>query len=229
MSKEHGKNYKRRVHKLDAQYREKILAYAAEKNSEWLAPAAVLYATGCRVEELKSGVKVSFDFESEEFIFEICGAKVNADLKRGIELREVRRKIENEHALLALMQVVALGSEVSVKSKAGFGNSIARASRALFARRKEQASPYSFRHSLASDMKTAGLNEIVIAGVLGHQSTASQSRYGRKRKNGGSEGIEIAAATSCEIRKVSPLARFKKRSSLKATTQQKSRGRGMSL
>lgn len=231
--KEHGKNYKRRVGKLAKDYREQIIKFASDNQSSWLQPVAVLFATGCRPEELAKGVKVSFDFERDEFVFTIQGAKVNDALKRGIEVREVRRKITNEHVMLALMQVVATGNEVKIESKKGFGNSITKASKKLFPRRKEQASPYSFRHSLATDLKSAGIDSVVIAAVMGHQSTASQHSYGRKRR-GGSGGIspdEIGASTSQAIRKVSPLARFKKRvKTVEVSTQAPAiKPRGMSL
>lgn len=207
---EHGKNYKRQVSKLADDYREQIIAHATQKNASWLAAACVLYATGCRPSELQNGVKVSFDFDTDEFIFEILGAKVNETMKRGIGLRIIRRHITNDFVMMALMEKIATKEDVSINSTKAFGNQITRASKEIFPRRKHQASPYSFRHSLACELKNSTLSQVEIAGVMGHRSTASQLAYGRKNKRSAG-GLVMSASTSEPIRRKSPLDRFKKK------------------
>jgi hypothetical protein len=54
--------------------------------------------------------------------------------------------------------------------------------------------PYSFRHLFAADLKTDAVAKIVIAGALGHRSTATQKRYGTK-KQGSSDGITLVSVT----------------------------------
>jgi integrase len=54
--------------------------------------------------------------------------------------------------------------------------------------------PYSFRHLFAADLKADAVAKTVIAGALGHRSTATQKRYGTK-KQGSSGGMTLVSVT----------------------------------
>lgn len=227
--KSKGKNNKRKVSALAVGWRDSMLAEAIAseaRGGEWLLPLCVIYATGCRPEELKTGVVATFDSDKNEFVFVIKGAKVTEKLQRGLEERTVRVKRGGaswEKPLTKMiMKTRSLGAfTVSIKSPSSFSNKVRAASKRLWPTKTVHASPYSFRHQLVSDMKSGGVDEITIAATLGHQSTASQASYGRRKRSGGSKGVEITATTQDEIRTVkSPLERFKQRS-----TQQKQKSK----
>jgi integrase len=56
-------------------------------------------------------------------------------------------------------------------------------SKGILPTRELSISPYSLRHEVASDLKSAeGVSSRDIAAVLGHLSEKSASRYGRKRR-----------------------------------------------
>lgn len=219
--KSKGKNNKRKVSALPLNWRDSLLveAQASEaRGGEWLLPLCVIYATGCRPEELKTGVVAVYDSEKDEFVFTIKGAKVTEKLQRGLEERTVRVKRSGapwERPLTKMiMKTRALGEfKISIKSPASFSNKVRAASKRLWPQKTVHASPYSFRHQLVSDMKNADMDALTIAATLGHQSAASQASYGRRKRGGGSKGVEITASTTGEIRAVkSPLERFKQRS-----------------
>ena len=215
-----GKNNKRQIKKLDPDFRSKIFGYAVEESRSWASACAVIYATGCRPAELVKGVKVSFDPVIESYCFEVQGAKCSEAMKRGIEERRiVIHESAMPSALLDYFITKMNGAaeiEISIKSAKSFGNQITRGSEAIWPFRVNHASPYSFRHAFATDMKNAtGVDRKTIAACMGHQSTASQASYGRARKGGSGEPQRaITATTSRAVRDVSPLARFKKKSSI---------------
>lgn len=209
----HGKNFKRTIHKLDPQFREKILEEAIRQDGIFAPAIAISFATGCRPAELKNGVKVVIDPANQTFRFEISGAKVSES--RGIEKRIFVTKINLDMGPSWQKYLISMcaGNEISIKidNAKSYGNAVTNISKKLWPRRAEQASPYSFRHALATDLKSSWLDKITIASVMGHLSTASQNAYGRKRSGGRKMMIE-RVETSREIKTKSPLDRFKRKS-----------------
>ncbi len=68
--------------------------------------------------------------------------------------------------------------------------------RETWPRRKTQATFYSFRHQLGSNLKASGIDRSEVAYLMGHQSTSSVDAYGDKRK--GTGAIKIAPGVDQE-------------------------------
>ena len=48
-----------------------------------------LYATGCKPDEIETGIRVNFDSKNNKLSFKIIGSKLNAEQKRGIQLEKL--------------------------------------------------------------------------------------------------------------------------------------------
>ena len=90
-------NSKRTIKKLNEDFRESILDYAISHNLKCAQALIALYATGCRPDELKTGVRVNYNRQNNALSFKIIGSKLNAEQKRGIRLREVTVKITEKN------------------------------------------------------------------------------------------------------------------------------------
>ena len=91
-------NSKRNINKLNENFREDILDYAIAHNLKCAnLTLAILYATGCRPDELHTGVKINYDKQKNEIRFKIIGSKLNRRMKRGIGIREFSVKINNDN------------------------------------------------------------------------------------------------------------------------------------
>lgn len=212
-------NNKRDISKLDKEYRQKILEYAISKKMKCTNAIAVLYATGCRPDELAKGVRVSISENLKEIEFTIIGSKLNADQRRGIKLRKIAISIHDENnkikgCLLPLLNELQKNDfekiKIEVASANSFSGYISKISKRIYPRRKTHASAYSFRHSFATDLKNSGADQVLIASSMGHASTRSQQAYGRKKR--GSSGVVSPvknAVTSSEVRHQDRLLRFK--------------------
>ena len=91
-------NSKRNIKKLNDNFREDILDYAIAHNLKCANALAILYATGCRPDELQTGVTVNYDSKKNEIEFKIIGSKLNRRMRRGIGIRKIKVKINNENA-----------------------------------------------------------------------------------------------------------------------------------
>ena len=90
-------NSKRNIKKLNDNFREDILDYAFAHNLKCANALAILYATGCRPDELQTGVTVNYDSKKNEIEFRIIGSKLNRRMRRGIGVRKIKVKINNEN------------------------------------------------------------------------------------------------------------------------------------
>lgn len=218
--KKHGANYKRQVNKLDPDFRAKLVAKAYKEQSKYADLLTMLWATGCRPAELEKGILIVRTSDTE-WGFKILGCKVNEDKNRGQKQRSFRLEVVDEQLKANLEKIFdklsadkksatfKLNKETTINGLAKYTR---RLSQKLWPRRKEHASPYSFRHALATDLKNAtGLSRSQVAQVLGHRSEASQDAYGRKGgKSKNPIDIKSAQAFS-EVKKVDKLGRFKKK------------------
>lgn len=211
-AKQHGKNYKRQINRLDPNFREKLLSHAQGSKMIFTDAIAILFATGCRPCEIEKGIKVSLDIVKGTFRFEIQGAKVNDE--RGIKTRvfEVPMDLDNGESWQEYLFEKCAEKQIEIKiaNSKSLGNAITNASKEIWPKRAEHVSPYSFRHALATELKSSGLDKITVASVLGHASTASQDKYGRKNGSNGQPPV-VSVETSREVKQKSPLDRFKKK------------------
>jgi len=209
---------KKRTDQLAPDFRERLIEHATaaakQHGAQWLTPLCIVAACGCRPVELEKGVVVRKGEKPGTLEFVIRGAKVNDRQRRGIPVRRVtvrtRRPDGTDQPWAAHLRELTRTEPVRFRlaSPTSFSNKVREASLSLWPRRKAQASPYSFRHALAADMKTAGVEPVSVAKVLGHASTRSQEAYGWKKRRG-SQAPEVSAETSAEPRQSSRMDRYK--------------------
>lgn len=220
-------NSKRNIKKLNENFREDILDYAISHNLKYAEALVALYATGCRPDELKTGLRIDFDKETNSLKFKILGSKLNAAQKRGIRIREITVKIteKNETYLNPIANIFknnpdAYDLRIQIKNSTSLSNSVKRISETLWPRKKNHASPYSFRHAKATELKNAGFEPEDIAKIMGHASVRSQQSYGRKSSRSSGEFDDITnVETSSKPRGGDRLMRFKIASKNKAAAK----------
>nr|WP_185170991.1 site-specific integrase [Escherichia coli] len=211
-------NSKRNISKLNENFRESILDYAISHNLKCAPGLIALYATGCRPDEIKTGLRVNYKKETNELSFKIIGSKLNAEQKRGIRLREVTVKIteKNLKYYKPIIDVFennegAYDFKIKINSKVSFSNTVKRISETLWPRKKYHASPYSFRHAKATELKNSGsFDPEEIAKIMGHASVRSQQSYGRRNSKSNGEFDDIVnVEASSKPRGGDRLLRFK--------------------
>ena len=149
---------------------------------------AILYATGCRPDELKPGVTVNYDSKKNEIEFRIIGSKLKRRMRRGIGVRKIKVKINNENArflktlLINLLKTQCHMIKIKIESAKSIFGYITKISRKAMARKAYHVSAYSFRHAKATELKNSDYDKIEIAQIMGHASVRSQQSYGRKSK-----------------------------------------------
>lgn len=182
--------------KLPADWRERVFAKASstgERGRRIVDAISVLWATGCRPAELEKGVKIKL--VGKQLVITIEGSKVgkidNGDTvaDRGISKRQITLDVDLNDATRHLAKVALTQQSVqyhretlrSVMNKLTHKMNI-------FGKAKNPPtlSPYSFRHAMASDLKSCDtLTDEDRAKVLGHLAVDSIQSYGRRRRGGG--------------------------------------------
>ena len=183
-------NSKRNINKLNENFREDILDYAIAHNLKCANALAILYATGCRPDELHTGVKINYDKQKNEIRFKIIGSKLNRRMKRGIGIREFSVKINNDNErffkgiidLINERPVDSFDHNFKIESAKAFSGYITKNKQKVMAPKIYHASAYSFRHAKATELKNSDYDKEKIAQIMGHASVRSQQSYGRKTK-----------------------------------------------
>lgn len=211
-------NSKRNIKKLNDNFRESILDYAISHNLKCAQALVALYATGCRPDEIETGIRVNFDSKNNKLSFKIVGSKLNYAQKRGIRIREVTVKItdKNLQYYKPIIDIFeknpgAYDLKVQTESAKAFSGYITKISKKLWPRKKHHVSAYSFRHAKATELKNSEkFDTEEIAKIMGHASVRSQESYGRKNKKsaGGFDDI-TDVETSSKPRGGDRLLRFK--------------------
>ncbi|HCY2485266.1 TPA: site-specific integrase [Klebsiella pneumoniae] len=211
-------NSKRNIKKLNDNFRESILDYAILHNLKCAPALIALYATGCRPDEIETGIKVNFDSKNNKLSFKIIGSKLNYQQKRGIRIREVTIKITDKNLqyykpIIDIFEKNPQAYDLKIKTESSkaFSGYITKISKKLWPRKKYHASAYSFRHAKATELKNSEkFDTEEIAKIMGHASIRSQQSYGRKNKRsaGGFDDI-TDVETSSKPRGGDRLLRFK--------------------
>ncbi|MDX7609176.1 hypothetical protein SJS41_28170, partial [Klebsiella quasipneumoniae] len=168
-------NSKRNINKLNENFREDILDYAIAHNLKCANALAILYATGCRPDELHTGVKINYDKQKNEIRFKIIGSKLNRRMKRGIGIREFSVKINNDNErffkgiidLINERPVDSFDHNFKIESAKAFSGYITKISKKLWPRKTYHASAYSFRHAKATELKNSDYDKEKIAQIMG--------------------------------------------------------------
>jgi len=116
----------------------------------------------------------------------IPSAKKTEDGLRGLD-RTVKLDLRKAEAVEQALKILA--DRDPIKGKASLQKALERAAKRVWPRRKKRITFYSFRHQMASDLKSAGVNLKTRSYIMGHQSTASISRYGDVRYGTGACSI----------------------------------------
>lgn len=161
-----------------------------ETATEAQRPAvALLWATGCRPAEIGKGVDIGRDDQGQLMVL-IPGAKVHAGHGAGQPVRLLVID-EGSSAGAALAAVLGDAKRMTIKRAATRLN---KDFEWIRHRIGGTASPYSMRHQVAADLKSA-MEAEEVAAALGHRVTRSQSRYGSVRQAKGGSAIKAAKAT----------------------------------
>jgi hypothetical protein len=176
------------------------------KSAARLAPALLALAvSGCRPAEL-DGQIVEAD-AGGGLRLTVKGAKVNA--RRGQPTRVLTFTTPPAGVtggdLAALAgEVAAAGGQLTLHYSAADD----RALRRLLAAHQPGLSPYAYRHAMAGSLKASGLSAASAAAVLGHASTRSLARYGRRRAKRGGWRPTVPARVAVERKPVAKARRW---------------------
>jgi integrase len=192
---------------LPADWREKII-----KRLPAYAPATLIAAvTGCRPDELVSGVTLSID--NGHLVALIRGSKTTGltgqSWRRLLWPENSESGMVRELARLVVQNQVSGGWEVNIKSAKAFSGAMRAAGKREWPGRPASITPYCLRHQAAADMKAAGtLSSGEIAAALGHCSDVMKSAYGHALmgRTGGVSPVKVLAARPIKRKAVSDAA-----------------------
>lgn len=196
--KKPSKSKRETLGRLPADWRARIFAATgtidkARPPSQARKAVAVLWLTGCRPAELENGVEVQMD--GGQLVITIRSAKVgeidNGEVvaARGLEVRRLRLDPTSTPAAELLAGLAAAGPIVVKHPKKSLRTRVNELGREVLAKMRNPPSvaPYSFRHAMGCDLKSCDtLTDEQRAMVMGHLSTESLTKYGRRRRGGGS-------------------------------------------
>ena len=151
-----------------------------------------------------------------EIEFRIIGSKLNRRMRRGIGVRKIKVKINNENARFFknivdkfIENPMSYDHKIKIESAKAFSGYITKY-RKSYGPGTYHASAYSFRHAKATELKNSDYDKIEIAQIMGHASVRSQQSYGRKSKKSKGGFDDIAdVETNVKPRGGDRLLRFK--------------------
>lgn len=190
-SKRHGQS------RLPRDWRAKVFAAAMgrKKTRPGKLPEALaaLWCTGCRPAELEAGI--TYMQHKGMLVLKIAGAKhgvINngqVSAQRGMEWRTIAVDPELHPGAKYLYELAGADLPRQIKyGKNSIRSRVNELGREVLAKLKDapSLSPYSFRHAMASDLKSCDdITDEQRAQVMGHLSVESLESYGRRRRGGG--------------------------------------------
>lgn len=190
---------------LPADWRQVII-----KRTPKYHPATLVAAvTGCRPDELVTGVRMTI--EGGQLVAMIAGSKSTE--KTGQPWRKLAWPVDSESDLVRDLcaTVHARGGELLVQIDSGkkFHGAVRAAGKREWPSRKNDVTPYCFRHQAAADMKASGaLSSGDISAALGHLSDITKSTYGHANmgRAGSVAPVSVAAARPVKVKASSVLA-----------------------
>lgn len=207
--------------KLPSDWKRRMLT-RAERSPTYYLPTLLIAATGCRPEELVDGLELRVD--GGQVVVRWDGAKVSKTSGQPWRQFKLKPDVLPEKVL---KQVEAAGMlKVSIASTGAFRAHLTRHSKELFPK-KPFVTGYSFRHSLAEDLREAGWEAEEIAAVLGQSVAETQAMYGRRRRteSRAPQAVTIERNSVETARPVRPLDRSGLDLVLKAKSSEAARDR----
>lgn len=178
-------------------WRERILNELGDKRH--YDAVLVLALIGCRPEELVTGVTVSSNLKQNCISFVVKGAKVTRT--SGQPERTIHLPIERLPMAWGERLAAGTSFEVRVASKDGLRCALRRASKVALPG-MPVASAYVFRHAFATELREDGHDSETVAACLGHATSDTQNRYGRRARRSGKTKPEVQVETSKRVRSV---------------------------
>ena len=190
-------NSKKKGLKKLIEYSDLINSLSAEKAEKYFMPVSIYGLFGVRPAELQKGIAlVAEESEGKKVIYgAVKGAKVSKNKGQETRYCKVFLDDSNPTDMKLYDHIISNGGKLSYTQERENYESL----RKLMSRNFNGASPYSYRHRVASDLKASGLSKTTIAMFLGHANDKSQSHYGYKQ-NGKSRGLSAQATN--EVREV---------------------------
>ena len=162
------------------------------KESKYRDQYIIQRITGCRTEELTTGVRVEEADDGDGYLLHIVTAKGRAknDEKDSDRIRVIR----SASPLLSELagKTVTLGS----KNKLSYRTNLARITLRMFG---TELSPYALRYAITSDLKHAGLSSVQRAEFLGHSSMRVVGKYSRGMNTGGAGREPVARLEKARV------------------------------
>jgi len=188
---------------LPADWREQIIT-----RMPTYAPAVLVAAiTGCRPDELVTGVKLSI--EAGQLVALIKGSKCTE--KSGQPWRRMFWPLDSVSPLVqALIETVTKGKgqvnemTVRIQNARAFSGAMRAAGKRAWRDRQAALTPYCLRHQAAADMKAdGGMSSGDISAALGHCSDVTKSTYGHANmgRSGGVAPSRVEAALAVKTKK----------------------------
>lgn len=185
--------------KLPAGWQVRLIEVA--EGDDLKALLELLSISGVRPAEIEAGV--SAVVSGGELVLTVDGAKVTettGQTWRSIRISSDRPEVSN------IVRLASEQPEFKIRLKVGSAwlrRNVRTLGKRCFPDLAYSITPYSFRHSIASDCKRAGIGSVEIARLLGHRATRTQSAYGAAGLGRSGAITEIEVAASSEVRDTS--------------------------
>ena len=164
------------MHKLPQLWR-RMMAAHIKSSHRYADHLTILEMTGARPVEFFNGVVVRRVRGALEFT--LRGGKVSDTT--GLKERILTVPVRTQTARRLARKLILNGpAEVWTCKEKALADYVTAVREKAFPVHPYKISPYSYRHALASDVKSAGVDRRDIAAVLGHRSTRTAGSYGRK-------------------------------------------------
>lgn len=168
------------MHKLPATWRA-MMAAQIKPSHAYADHLTILEMTGARPVEFSNGVLVKR--ERGALKFTLVGGKLSSTT--GLKERTLTVPVRTLGARRLARQLIPDGPAQVWKCKEkAMADYVTALREKAFPGHPYKVSPYSYRHALASDLKSTEMDRVDIAAALGHRSTRTAGAYGRKRTNG---------------------------------------------
>jgi len=168
--------------KLPIGWRDKFFQAALDKHSKHTLAIAVMICSGCRPKELENGINLKFNAKTGEIKFLITSAKRKNET---VKIRQFTLKNDSMAFRYLVSQLNFNQKNIllrDIKFKA-VSTEITRLSKKALNLKKEEISPYCFRHAFSGDLHAVGSSRVEIAQCLGHATDKTQSYYSHSIKH----------------------------------------------
>jgi len=171
--------------RLPKDFEDKFFNHVLKNSRKYSHAVAISMLSGCRPEELVSGVIAELQ-NNGSIKITIKGVKTHGkEVGYGQEKRGFCVKTDTA-AFKFLREELEFSSttvKISIESPNSFGEQVRKYGKKCFPRMKSKISPYNFRHIFSKKAKQS-LSEVGVAQVLGHSTDKSQDYYSKKNHNG---------------------------------------------